>query len=196
MLTGPGLDLAEEVKSEHASELEPADGSHSKDRTEDSKNNSHTKPAFEPEPAKHSALVGASEELLKPPKSQRPPQPPTHLATTRTAVTSQPVPVQDSQKETDIEEDTLELVSGIGSLHIINTKISEKNVLGSISKPELVYNCIGEKELAKRIKRFLGEDDKYWYKFLGECYIHGMMDGQAMAHQNSRMIPARVFELR
>ncbi|KAG8529170.1 uncharacterized protein KY384_005805 [Bacidia gigantensis] len=35
-----------------------------------------------------------------------------------------------------------------------------------------------------------------YYKFLGECYIHGMMDGEAMAHQNENGIPAQVFELR
>ena len=34
------------------------------------------------------------------------------------------------------------------------------------------------------------------YEFLGECYVHGMMDGEAMAYQNTQAIPARVFELR
>ncbi|OCL14441.1 HET-domain-containing protein [Glonium stellatum] len=38
--------------------------------------------------------------------------------------------------------------------------------------------------------------DKYWYKFLGECYIHGMMDGEAMARQNKDGLPMEVFELR
>lgn len=40
-----------------------------------------------------------------------------------------------------------------------------------------------------------------YYKFFGECYIHGMMDGEAMAYQNGqnksgKAIPAQVFELR
>ena len=34
------------------------------------------------------------------------------------------------------------------------------------------------------------------YEFLGECYVHGMMDGEAMAYQNRESIPAMVFELR
>jgi hypothetical protein len=34
------------------------------------------------------------------------------------------------------------------------------------------------------------------YEFFGECYIHGMMDGEAMASQNNEGIPAEVFELR
>jgi hypothetical protein len=41
-----------------------------------------------------------------------------------------------------------------------------------------------------------------YYEFLGEAYIHGMMDGEAMAYQNAhvtrqeRELQARVFELR
>lgn len=34
------------------------------------------------------------------------------------------------------------------------------------------------------------------YEFLGECYVHGMMDGEAMAYQNTKGISAQVFELR
>jgi hypothetical protein len=36
----------------------------------------------------------------------------------------------------------------------------------------------------------------YYYELLGECYIHGMMDGEAMAFQNRKEIPATVFEIR
>ena len=41
----------------------------------------------------------------------------------------------------------------------------------------------------------------YFYEFLGECYIHGIMDGEAMAYQNDtgegkEPISACVFELR
>ena len=34
---------------------------------------------------------------------------------------------------------------------------------------------------------------------MGECYIHGMMDGEAMRHQNQgkkKVIPSKVFEIR
>jgi hypothetical protein len=42
----------------------------------------------------------------------------------------------------------------------------------------------------------LGDDGQWYYEMLGECYIHGMMDGEAMAHQNDKGIPWRVFEIR
>jgi hypothetical protein len=35
-----------------------------------------------------------------------------------------------------------------------------------------------------------------YYKFLGECYVHGMMDGEAMRYQNEKSIAPQVFELR
>jgi hypothetical protein len=41
----------------------------------------------------------------------------------------------------------------------------------------------------------LGEDGQYYYEMLGECYVHGMMDGEAMAHQNDKGIPWAVFEI-
>ncbi|KAF7511417.1 hypothetical protein GJ744_004606 [Endocarpon pusillum] len=42
----------------------------------------------------------------------------------------------------------------------------------------------------------LGDDGRWYYEMLGECYIHGMMDGEAMAHQNDKEIPPAVFEIR
>jgi hypothetical protein len=40
-------------------------------------------------------------------------------------------------------------------------------------------------------------EDKYWhYTFLGESYIHGMMDGEAMRQRYYDNIPEHVFELR
>jgi hypothetical protein len=35
-----------------------------------------------------------------------------------------------------------------------------------------------------------------YYELLGESYIHGMMDGEAMAYQNAEEIKAQVFEIR
>ena len=37
---------------------------------------------------------------------------------------------------------------------------------------------------------------KYYYHFEGECYIHGMMNGEAIELQNEKKIPAEVFEIR
>ncbi|KAL9037866.1 MAG: hypothetical protein Q9214_005511 [Letrouitia sp. 1 TL-2023] len=46
-------------------------------------------------------------------------------------------------------------------------------------------------------KNSLRIQDKWcYYKFQGECYLHGMMDGEAMAYQNEHGILARTFELR
>lgn len=39
-------------------------------------------------------------------------------------------------------------------------------------------------------------DNRCYYEFLGECYIHGMMDGEAMAYQNDNSIRPQMFELR
>ncbi|KAK1761865.1 HET-domain-containing protein [Phialemonium atrogriseum] len=35
-----------------------------------------------------------------------------------------------------------------------------------------------------------------YYNFLGECYVHGMMDGQATEERRKRSIPYEVFEIR
>jgi hypothetical protein len=48
----------------------------------------------------------------------------------------------------------------------------------------------------KKFRAQLGDDGQYWYEMLGECYIHGMMDGEAMAHQNDKGLPWTVFEIR
>jgi hypothetical protein len=53
-----------------------------------------------------------------------------------------------------------------------------------------------ENEYMARINEALGEDDLYYYEFLGECYIHGMMDGEAMAYQNNNEVRSQMFELR
>ena len=38
--------------------------------------------------------------------------------------------------------------------------------------------------------------NKYYYEFVGECYLHGMMDGEAIKYQNDNEIKAEMFELR
>jgi hypothetical protein len=39
-------------------------------------------------------------------------------------------------------------------------------------------------------------DENFWYEFIGECYVHGMMDGDAIKYQSQNEIKPRVFELR
>ncbi|KAL8784217.1 MAG: hypothetical protein Q9213_004109 [Squamulea squamosa] len=34
-----------------------------------------------------------------------------------------------------------------------------------------------------------------YYRFIGECYLHGMMDGEAITYQNENNIKAEIFEL-
>ncbi|KAG8531956.1 uncharacterized protein KY384_003592 [Bacidia gigantensis] len=45
-----------------------------------------------------------------------------------------------------------------------------------------------------------GNDDvhisDHYYVLVGECYVHGMMDNEAIAYQNARRIPAETLELR
>jgi hypothetical protein len=42
-----------------------------------------------------------------------------------------------------------------------------------------------------------GEESRYfYYQFLGEAYVHGIMDGEAMDYQNTQEIKTEIFELR
>jgi hypothetical protein len=40
------------------------------------------------------------------------------------------------------------------------------------------------------------EGRKFKYEFIGECYIYGMMDGEAIQVSNNERIPPRIFEIR
>jgi hypothetical protein len=45
------------------------------------------------------------------------------------------------------------------------------------------------------------KDEDFWYEFIGECYVHGMMDGEAIKFQNDNRqndprVRPRLFELR
>jgi hypothetical protein len=46
------------------------------------------------------------------------------------------------------------------------------------------------------LREKLGDEGYYSYTLLGESYIHGMMDGEAIQYQNERGIPSTVFEIR
>lgn len=39
-------------------------------------------------------------------------------------------------------------------------------------------------------------DEIFYFRFLGEAYVHEKMDGEAMEYQNTHGIPTRVFDLR
>lgn len=53
-----------------------------------------------------------------------------------------------------------------------------------------------EKERQKRKDEARAEDPNIWYEFVGEAYIHGMMDGEAVRLQINEGIPMRMFEIR
>lgn len=53
-----------------------------------------------------------------------------------------------------------------------------------------------QERIVANFRASLGDDGRWWYQMFGECYIHGMMDGEAMAHQNNEGIPTTVFEIR
>jgi len=57
-----------------------------------------------------------------------------------------------------------------------------------------------DKRIRKNFRREFGEDGFWSYQFLGECYIHGMMDGEAMLYLNGTdkedPIPTTIFEIR
>jgi hypothetical protein len=49
----------------------------------------------------------------------------------------------------------------------------------------------------RRLSMFGGEEPRLsYYEFVGECYVHGMMDGEAIKYQNEKQVRAQVFELR
>jgi hypothetical protein len=40
------------------------------------------------------------------------------------------------------------------------------------------------------------EEEETFYELLGECYVHGIMDGEAIEFQERNSIKSEVFELR
>jgi hypothetical protein len=48
----------------------------------------------------------------------------------------------------------------------------------------------------KERKRPVPESSYYYYRLFGECYIHGMMNGEAIALQNKEQMKEQEFELR
>ncbi|KAI3327310.1 hypothetical protein HD806DRAFT_531888 [Xylariaceae sp. AK1471] len=50
--------------------------------------------------------------------------------------------------------------------------------------------------LRKEVPKSLRDDKCFYYTFLGECYVHGMMDGEAMRVQSYHSLRTHLFELR
>ena len=40
------------------------------------------------------------------------------------------------------------------------------------------------------------KSDRFYYEIVGECYVHGMMNGEALEWQNEKEVKAKFFELR
>jgi hypothetical protein len=58
----------------------------------------------------------------------------------------------------------------------------------------IVYGCSVPVVLRKVFVN--GQNDKYCHKLIGECYIHGMMDGEAFRILQEMKIEREEFELR
>jgi hypothetical protein len=76
---------------------------------------------------------------------------------------------------------------------IVPKKQSDKVIPKELSKEEAIQY---DRKIRENFKQRSGGDGYYFYTMFGECYIHGMMDGEAMAYQNENGIPTTVFELR
>jgi len=57
------------------------------------------------------------------------------------------------------------------------------------------YNETIETNFTTKMSKYV-EGGQWHYEMMGECYIYGMMDGEAMAYQNHRSIQTTVFEIR
>lgn len=53
-----------------------------------------------------------------------------------------------------------------------------------------------DEERKRRKDKAREEDPKVYYEFMGEAYIHGMMDGEAVRRQINEGEPTRMFEIR
>ena len=56
-----------------------------------------------------------------------------------------------------------------------------------------------DRKVQENMRERLGEEGYYSYTFLGECYIHGMMDGEAMYYHMEDVegvMPSMIYELR
>jgi hypothetical protein len=106
---------------------------------------------------------------------------------------------QTTDKETDLPVQTgIGLMeSAIPGLDLEEEERREKEKAEAENKEEEEQNRKNKEELLEYVRKERKDYYSPWhYEFLGECYIHGMMDGEAMAAQNRDAIPTTLFELR
>jgi hypothetical protein len=87
--------------------------------------------------------------------------------------------------------------SAIPGLDLEEEERREKEKAEAENKEKEDQNRKNKEELLEYVRKERKDYYSPWhYEFLGECYIHGMMDGEAMAAQNRDAIPTTLFELR
>jgi Heterokaryon incompatibility protein (HET) len=106
---------------------------------------------------------------------------------------------QTTDKETDppVQTGIGLMESAIPGLDLEEEERREKEKAEAENKEEEEQNRKNKEELLEYVRKERKDYYSPWhYEFLGECYIHGMMDGEAMAAQNRDAIPTTLFELR
>jgi hypothetical protein len=90
-----------------------------------------------------------------------------------------------AKKKKDIDE-------RMGEIHVEDGRVRRRLTREAAAKYD--------KKIKRNLRKKLGQDGFWSYTFLGESYIHGMMDGEAMAYLNGKdqeeAIMTSVFELR
>ena len=107
-------------------------------------------------------------------------------------------------KEQAEEEHSPKAKIKTGEIENVETKhgegIKREDIHAEDTEKHIFKNCVidlEEPDWSKDDKGSLRIQEKWcYYQFLGESYVHGMMDGEAMAYQNENGIQAQVFELR
>jgi hypothetical protein len=100
------------------------------------------------------------------------------------------------------EEETSQLMNGQNNSgeKKSNPKSSTENVgrkMRSKSWPlERVVTQAEDKSDESDQEKKADNSKRFYYEFIGECYVHGMMDGEAIEYQNFKGIKPRTFELR
>lgn len=71
-----------------------------------------------------------------------------------------------------------------------------RRMCGEASEDIPIYPTRGTTTNEDIVPRVSSNKNDHYYKFIGECYIHGMMDGEALRHQRIRKLQQQEFELR
>jgi Heterokaryon incompatibility protein (HET) len=96
-------------------------------------------------------------------------------------------------------EKVLERIANITSDELNKPERNEDSIRETLQRilNELAAVEEEKEEMGKEAVEPTADDDKMWYyTFLGECYIHGMMDGEAIGESIERGLDDHIFELR